>query len=138
MCPRCPGAGCLQTITTNSSCMDPERCTTPRTYGDAETANHPCPAEQLLPCFLRFSDYLVPRDDDSNMRCRVIMRLPVDETQRRCASTGAQGLGEQAAQLPNVSLTGNGAQAWLVDPSYYQYQACECLMVSSSRQQCQA
>jgi hypothetical protein len=41
------------------------------TVGDEAAAGVHCSAEQLLPCFLRFSDWMVPRGDASNMRCKV-------------------------------------------------------------------
>jgi hypothetical protein len=58
-------------VTTNYSCTDPAVCTTPVTVGDEAAAGVHCSAEQLLPCFLRFSDWMVPRGDASNMRCKV-------------------------------------------------------------------
>jgi hypothetical protein len=39
------------------------------------------------------------------------------------------GLGDQAALLPDIWPEAS-EQEWHVDPSYYQYQVCECLMVS--------
>jgi hypothetical protein len=57
-------------VTTNASCSNPARCKTPRWFGDALAAQHVCSEEEALPCFLRFSDYLLPREDASNMRCK--------------------------------------------------------------------
>jgi hypothetical protein len=116
-------------ITTNNSCTDPDRCTTPVTFGDPETRYQQCSPDQLLPCFLRFSEYMIPRDDQSNMRCKYILRRPAENAQQQCAST----LGAQAQQLPD--LGGDRLQQmWHVDPSYFQYQVCECLLVSAALQ----
>uniref|UniRef100_A0A383WDG8 Guanylate cyclase domain-containing protein n=1 Tax=Tetradesmus obliquus TaxID=3088 RepID=A0A383WDG8_TETOB len=113
-------------VTTNSSCTDPRECTTPETIGNASDAGVLCAPEQLLPCFLRFSDWMVPRDDASNMRCKVILRREPDNAQEVCAATSAVGLGDQAGLLPAI-WPDQAEQEWSIDPSYYQYQVCECL-----------
>ncbi|WIA21705.1 hypothetical protein OEZ85_000871 [Tetradesmus obliquus] len=113
-------------VTTNSSCTDPRECTTPETIGNASDAGVLCAPEQLLPCFLRFSDWMVPRDDASNMRCKVILRREPDNAQEVCAATSAVGLGDQAGMLPAI-WPDQAEQEWSIDPSYYQYQVCECL-----------
>jgi hypothetical protein len=59
-------------ITTNASCSNPDYCKTPQTFGDNATAQMFCSDEQVLPCFLRFSDEQLPLDDASNMRCRCV------------------------------------------------------------------
>jgi hypothetical protein len=38
----CAGITTPYTITTNNSCSDPVRCTTPQEYGDKETRYHRC------------------------------------------------------------------------------------------------
>lgn len=126
-------AGIVQpyNISTNNSCSDPERCRTPRTFGNADSRYQVCKKDELLPCFLRFSDYLVPRDDESNMRCKLIQRRPVEEAKANCGGpNGNVSLGEQAAQLPEYTVSDRQQQMWYVDPGYYQFQVCECLLVS--------
>ncbi|KAF6265314.1 hypothetical protein COO60DRAFT_1039404 [Scenedesmus sp. NREL 46B-D3] len=66
----CSGITQPYTVTTNASCSDPARCKTPRRFGDVEAQQHLCSEEQQLPCFLRFSDDELPREDASNMRCK--------------------------------------------------------------------
>jgi hypothetical protein len=66
----CSGITRPYTVTTNQSCSDPECCKTPQTFGSVQTQQHVCDEEEQLPCFLRFSDYLLPREDASNMRCK--------------------------------------------------------------------
>eukprot|EP00882_Tetradesmus_deserticola_P003941 GHRQ01004167.1.p1 GENE.GHRQ01004167.1~~GHRQ01004167.1.p1 ORF type:complete len:529 (+),score=216.66 GHRQ01004167.1:433-2019(+) len=66
----CSGITQPYTAATNASCSDPARCKTPRKFGDVEAQQHVCSIGQQLPCFLRFSDYLLPREDASNMRCK--------------------------------------------------------------------
>lgn len=124
-------AGVIQPyqITTNNSCSDPDRCTSPTTVGTADTRFHQCGRDALVPCFLRFSDYMIPRDDDSNMRCKYIVRRPADEARRVCGGASDTGLGDQSSQLPDLG-TDRLQQLWHVDPSYFQYQVCECLLVS--------
>jgi hypothetical protein len=120
----------LQTVTTNVSCTDPEVCTTPKLVGDPSARLAKCDKDQLLPCFLTFTDYMLPRDDNSNMRCKIILRKPTQQAQRDCRDgEGPQQLGGQAADIPDVSTDRTMAR-WEVDPAYYQFQACECLIVS--------
>jgi hypothetical protein len=66
----CSGIIRPYTVTTNQSCSDPERCKTPQRFGSAEAQQHVCSEAEQLPCFLRFSDYVLPREDASNMRCK--------------------------------------------------------------------
>jgi hypothetical protein len=124
-------------LATNNSCSDPDRCTTPRMYGEQAAAQRVCAAQQLLPCFLRFSEYLIPREDDSNMRCKFIQRRSAADARAACGGGGSgsggggggEVLGDQAASLPDLGGGERLAQAWHVDPAYYQYQVCECLLV---------
>lgn len=113
----------LQTVTTNNSCNDPQRCHTPQQFGDLSPGIKRCASDALLPCFLKFTDFYVPRDDASNMRCKPIVRKSASEARRDCA--GPELLGDQAQSIPDKRWTAR----WEIDPSYYQYQACECLMV---------
>lgn len=128
--PPCCQICCLsQTITTNVSCTEPARCTHPQQFGDPNGATTRCSRDQLLPCFLRFADYAVPREDSSNMKCKPILRKPLAQAQQDCAGSGPQQLGEQASNIPEKPTDRLTAQ-WDLDPSYYQYQTCECLLVS--------
>lgn len=118
--------------TTNNSCSDPDRCKTPVVYGNNETRYHRCDEQQLLPCFLRFSEYMVPRDDDSNTRCKYIIRRPFEDARKACGGgDGNTSLGDQAQQLPDFGAD-RLQQLWHVDPSYFQFQVCECLLVSGA------
>jgi hypothetical protein len=125
----CAGIISPYSVTTNNSCSNPDRCTTSVMFGDPETRYERCDPQRLLPCFLRFSDYMVPRDDDSNMRCKYIVRRPQDDARAVCGVDGNTTLGSQAAQLPDMGGE-RMQQLWHVDPSYFQYQVCECLLVS--------
>lgn len=118
-------------VTTNASCSDPARCKTARQYGSVEAQQHVCAPSEQLPCFLRFSDYLIPREDNSNMRCRYIVRLPQEQAIEACSGSLPADLGASADSLPKMSSEPYD-QVWYVDPSYYQYQenVCECLVVS--------
>lgn len=113
-------------VTTNNSCTDPDRCTTPAWFGN-DTAVERCPRERQLPCFLRFSDYPVPRDDNSSMRCKYIIRKQPGDAKAACSGEGDFLLGDQAEVLLD-SPPGALEQQWIVPPSYFQYQACECLL----------
>lgn len=124
----CAGIISPYVVTTNNSCADPKRCTTPVMLGSPDTRYQPCTEETLLPCFLRFSEYMIPRDDDSNMRCKYILRRPVEDARKACESDQDTGLGTQAAQLPELGSDRLG-QIWQVDPSYFQFRVCECLLV---------
>jgi hypothetical protein len=88
-----------------------------------------CDEGQLLPCFLCFSKVTLPRTDNSNMACPVILRRPKDEAQQACSGEGLNQLGEQASNIADLVAT---QQTWDVDPSYYQYRPCRCLEVRSS------
>lgn len=124
----CAGIISPYVVTTNNSCTDPKRCTTPVMLGSPDTRYQPCTEETLLPCFLRFSEYMIPRDDDSNMRCKYILRRPVADAREACGSDQDTGLGTQAAQLPELGSDRLG-QIWQVGPSYFQFRVCECLLV---------
>jgi len=124
----CAGVIRPYVVTTNNSCSDADRCTTPVMIGKPEDQYLACDQGELLPCFLRFSDYMVPRDDDTNMRCKYIVRRPVEEARKLCSGAGDTMLGDQAGQLPELG-TDRMQQLWHVGPSYFQYQACECLLV---------
>mgnify|MGYP001806890798 CR=1 FL=1 len=95
------------------------------------TLCHRCTSEQLLPCFLSFSEYMVPRDDDSNQRCNYIIRRQPADALASCSAGGNNSLGEQAVQLPDLGPD-RLEQMWHIDPSYFQFQVCECLLVSWS------
>jgi hypothetical protein len=92
----------------------------------AEQPQQQCDDEQLLPCFLFFSKVTLPRTDNSNMACPVIMRRPKDEAVQACSGDGMSQLGEQAGNIADLAST---QQTWDVDPSYYQYRPCRCLEV---------
>jgi hypothetical protein len=116
----------VQTFTTNFSCSDPRLCRTPQQFGDPTQPERRCATDELLPCFLRFSDYHLPREDNSNMRCKEIVRKPTEQARKDCG--GEQQLGGLASTIPYKS-TDRWSARWEVDPSYYQYQVCECLLV---------
>lgn len=121
-------AGIIQpySVTTNTSCSDPRICRTPQRFGDEPVSITRCTQDELLPCFLRFSDYFLPREDSSNMRCKQIIRKPADTAQHDCGGSGPGQLGALAQQIPDKSR--DRWARWEVDPAYYQYQACECLL----------
>jgi hypothetical protein len=64
---------------------------------------------------------------------RYIVRLPKFKAIEACAgdpNTDPTDLGDYAPLLADVSSEAY-EQSWFVDPSYFQYQQCECLMVST-------
>jgi hypothetical protein len=93
----------------------------------AEQSQQHCEDSQLLPCFLFFSKVTLPRTDNSNMACPVILRKPKDEAVEACSGDGVNQLGEQAGNIADLAAT---QQTWDVDPSYYQFRPCRCLEVS--------
>ncbi|WIA12661.1 hypothetical protein OEZ85_006309 [Tetradesmus obliquus] len=83
-----------------------------------------CDDSMLLPCFLFFSKVTLPRIDNSNMACPVILRRPRDEAVAACEGDSASQLGEQAGNIAEVAAA---QQTWDIDPSYYQFRPCRCL-----------
>ncbi|WIA32818.1 hypothetical protein OEZ86_006000 [Tetradesmus obliquus] len=83
-----------------------------------------CDDSALLPCFLFFSKVTLPRTDNSNMACPVILRRPRDEAVAACEGDSASQLGEQAGNIAEVAAA---QQTWDIDPSYYQFRPCRCL-----------
>lgn len=123
-------------ITTNASCTDPDLCRT-EVVVTGEAGNGTalqCTEEQLLPCFLQFSDIAVPREDASNMRCKYIVRKTPEHAKLDCAQEeyGSYFLGESVQYLPGV-VKDSTQQSWLVEPAYYQYRECSCLQVGTIR-----
>uniref|UniRef100_A0A383VNF8 Guanylate cyclase domain-containing protein n=1 Tax=Tetradesmus obliquus TaxID=3088 RepID=A0A383VNF8_TETOB len=115
-------------VTVNASCNDALKCRTMQWVPANTTANQSCPADAVLPCFLRFSEESLPKDDSSNMRCKLIARRPPDDARASCASGEPPfSLGAEGGNLPEVSRTAS-EQAWVIDPGYYQYRGCSCLL----------
>lgn len=118
-------------VTTNASCSNPDYCKTPQLWGSTETIRHYCSPEQVLPCFLRFSEEALPLDNASNMRCKNILRKHPDQAKADCADApGEYSLGAESDALPIIER-GASEQQWLLDASYWQYRGCSCLMVRS-------
>lgn len=65
------------------------------------------------------------------MKCKGVMRKPVEQAQQDCAGSDPQQLGDQASSIPTDTL--KWGTRWEMDPAYYQYQACDCLLVSVAR-----
>lgn len=128
----CAGITQPYSVTTNYSCSDPRICTTPQQFGDPSVPIMRCTQDELLPCFLRFSDYFLPREDSSNMKCKQIIRKAADAAQRDCGGSGLGQLGDLSQQIPDKPV--DRWARWEVDPAYFQYQACECLLVSCRQQ----
>jgi hypothetical protein len=64
---------------------------------------------------------------------RYIVRLPKAKAIEVCAgdpSADPTDLGDYAQLLADISSEAY-EQSWFVDPSYFQYQQCECLMVGA-------
>jgi hypothetical protein len=120
-------------VTTNASCSNPDACKTPQTFGDKATAQMLCSDEQVLPCFLRFSDEQLPLDDASNMRCRYILRKLPQQAKQDCAeASGMYGLGPDADEVMPDIVRDAQQQQWMLDPMYFQYRGCSCLTVSGA------
>jgi hypothetical protein len=118
-------------VTTNASCSNPDTCKTPQPFGDKATALMHCSDEQVLPCFLRFSDESLPLDDASNMRCRYILRKLPQQAKDDCAAAqGMYGLGPDADEVMPDIVRDAQQQQWMLDPMYFQYRGCSCLTVS--------
>eukprot|EP00878_Enallax_costatus_P010339 GHUV01010792.1.p1 GENE.GHUV01010792.1~~GHUV01010792.1.p1 ORF type:complete len:435 (+),score=60.06 GHUV01010792.1:1207-2511(+) len=123
----CSGVITPYNVTTNASCNDPTRCTTPSLISGESHPGAVCSDEELLPCFLRFSNDSMPREDSSNMRCKFIMRKPPEQAKIDCAQrSGAYTLGNSAQYLPDI-VKDSTEQSWIIHPSYYQYRGCTCL-----------
>jgi hypothetical protein len=78
-----------------------------------------CAEGELLPCFLEFSKYTVPRSDDSRMACRPIARRSADAVASSCPSGVLSSEADASAEVLQSQ--------WDIPPSYYQYQGCHCL-----------
>lgn len=125
----CSGVTKPYIITTNASCNDPTRCKTPHLIQGDEEAGEPCSDSELLPCFLRFSNESLPREDSSNMRCKFITRKPPAMAKADCAGgSDPYTLEDNAEYLPDI-VKDSTEQSWLIDPAYYQYRECTCLQV---------
>jgi len=78
-----------------------------------------CPKGDVLPCFLEFAPYEIPRSDDSHMLCRPVRRKQVDAVVESCPA---------AAAPANTDPSGDVLESqWDLPPSYYQFQNCRCL-----------
>jgi hypothetical protein len=89
-----------------------------------------CTDEQLLPCFLYFANYTVPRTDNSKMACPAILRRHIEEARSMCAGDGAGQLGSQSHNVADALAADE--QSWKIEPGYYQYRGCRCFSVSAS------
>ena len=78
-----------------------------------------CADKQLLPCFLEFSPFSIPRGDASHMACRPIKYKPHDAVVADCPPAAL-------VSSPDSSQDVLEAQ-WDLPPSYYQFQGCTCL-----------
>jgi hypothetical protein len=117
-------------VRVNNSCNNPDVCLTEVWAEATHQQDHVCSDEQVLPCFLKFASESLPRDDASNMRCRIIVRRAPEDARAAC-SAGKEpfSLGGEGANLPDIRRTAS-VQSWVIDPSYYQFRGCTCLLVS--------
>jgi len=90
-----------------------------------------CPASELLPCFLMFTNYVIPQRDGSNQACPLVVRRSTDEAVVKCSGEQPSQLGSQAYLLHEASSTDVPIeqQRWQLDAKYFQYQGCICLTV---------
>jgi hypothetical protein len=117
-------------VRVNNSCNNQDVCLTDVWTGATHEQEYVCPDEQVLPCFLTFAIESLPRDDASNMRCRIIVRRAPEDARAACsAGVVPFSLGGEGETLPDIRRTAS-EQSWLIDPSYYQYRGCTCLLVS--------
>jgi hypothetical protein len=117
-------------VSVNASCNDATKCKTKEWVAANTTANQSCPSDQVLPCFLRFTQESLPKDDNSNMRCKLIARRAPDDARAACsAGQYPFSLESEGQNLPEISRTAS-EQSWVIDPAYYQYRGCTCLLVS--------
>jgi hypothetical protein len=64
------------------------------------------------------------------MRCKLIARRAPDDARESCSSgEDPFSLGGEGANLPDISRSAS-EQSWVIDPLYYQYRGCTCLLVS--------
>eukprot|EP00775_Hariotina_reticulata_P007361 gene7361-7572_t len=94
--------------------------------GTRQVAQQRCPSQQLLPCILNITQELIPRPDDSHMKCPLIYRKPWQQAMKDCSSTGPAQLGDRVSSMRDLSYL-VAQQSWQVDPAYYQYTGCHCL-----------
>jgi hypothetical protein len=117
-------------VRVNNSCNNPDVCLTDAWTEETHKQDYVCPDEQVLPCFLKFASESLPRDDASNMRCRSIARRAPEDARPSCSAGDVPfSLGGEGANLPDVRRTAS-EQSWVIDPAYYQYRGCTCLLVS--------
>uniref|UniRef100_A0A383VLE1 Guanylate cyclase domain-containing protein n=1 Tax=Tetradesmus obliquus TaxID=3088 RepID=A0A383VLE1_TETOB len=115
-------------VRVNNSCTNPNVCLTDVWAESSHGDDYVCPDEQVLPCFLAFSNESLPRDDASNMRCRLIVRRAPEDARAACSGSDPPFfLGGESESLPDNSESGS-EQAWVIDPKYYQYRGCSCLL----------
>jgi hypothetical protein len=86
-----------------------------------------CSDEQLLPCFLYFANYTVPRTDNTKMACPAILRRHIEEARSMCAGDAPNRLGAQAHNVADALAADE--QSWKIEPGYYQYRGCRCFSV---------
>lgn len=75
----------------NLSCNGQQLISNDSSFGKAgvrQMAQQQCPSQQLLPCILNITQELVPRPDDSHMKCPLIYRKPQQQAIKDCSSTG--------------------------------------------------
>jgi hypothetical protein len=93
-----------------------------------------CSDEQLLPCFLYFANYTVPRADNSKMACPAILRRHIEEARSMCAGDGPGQLGSQSHNVADALAADE--QSWKIEPGYYHYRGCRCFSVSVAAAAC--
>lgn len=69
------------------------------------TSSDQCRQDELLPCFLEFSSYTVPRADASNMQCPTISRKTRAEIVQDCNGTGPHQLVSKGASLQSLTAS---------------------------------
>jgi hypothetical protein len=74
-------------VRVNNSCNNPDVCLTDVWAEKSHNEDYVCPDDQVLPCFLTFSSESLPRDDASNMRCRIITRRSPEEARAACSAS---------------------------------------------------
>eukprot|EP00775_Hariotina_reticulata_P011161 gene11161-11311_t len=88
-----------------------------------------CDRDNMLPCFLQLSNITMPRSDDSNMECPIVLKKAPDEVAAACGNLDGpqQALWWQEQRSLGLANMGKASQDWMLDPNYYQYSGCKCL-----------
>lgn len=118
------GMSCIPEEIAHAQAVSKEAAVQGNAPSQVDSYIYRCPEDELLPCFLQFEAYDVPRSDESHMRCRPIKRKASDQIAEDCP---AATLGEDSEAADIARNPDHDGQRWELSPSYFQYHGCNCL-----------